>query len=232
MEWRQRKHLIFIGVPVGILIILLVVIFVYVLGPTETSEAPVGKDIHVLWTRSLPIREGVIDVVALLENTNLNIGAESFSYLIKVYDENDFLIALREGKSYAFPQERFVVFEPSIEIQKRHAIRASLEIRSISWKSMSMYLSQLSVVKIERFLDKTPARLIVELDNPTVQKVVNKEITVLLFAHNQSVIGVSRTFLESILSGEKRLVFFSWKSAFSEQVESIDVFIRPENFIF
>lgn len=234
MEWRQRKQFIFFGTPLIAGIIVLIFVSLYFIKVNrEVTRIEKTEDMRVLWTRSLPVREGIIDFVALLENPNSTQAAEQLIYVVKVYDESGILIALREGSTFAYPGERLAVFEPNINIQQRRAGRAGLEIRSVSWRGSSFYFSPVGVLKIQQFLDESPARVVLELVNNSSEGLRNQEIFVVVRGADDEVIAASRSVIGNLLSGETRQVFFSWPHAFSigPTDPALDIFIRPQEFV-
>lgn len=234
MEWRARRQLIFFGIPAVVGIAILVFIIISFIGAhREVIKIEKAEDIRVFWVRSLPVRDGIIDVVALAENPNSAQAAEQLVYVVKVYDESGILIALREGRTFVYPGERLIVFEPGIDIQQRRAQRTSLEIRSVSWRESSFYLSPLSVTKIEQFLNESPAHIAIALVNNSSEDLRNQEVSIVVRGAGDEALGASRTVIGHMLSGEMRQVFFSWPRAFPMVSTDfvVDVFIRPQEFV-
>lgn len=234
MEWRRRRQLIFFGIPAAVVLVILIFIVAsfFRINGGETKVEKI-EDIRVLWARPLPIRPGLVDVAALAENPNIDKAVEEFRYLIKIYDESDILIALREGSSFAYPGERFVIFESGISVQERFAHRAVLEIRSARWHESSFYLSPITVLKTERFLNESPAHLSLLLSNSSFENLLDQEVAIVLRGADGTAIAASRTLVDEFVSGARRMVFFSWPQAFSQDSTdiAIDIFIRPQEFV-
>ncbi|OGF64496.1 hypothetical protein A2661_03065 [Candidatus Giovannonibacteria bacterium RIFCSPHIGHO2_01_FULL_45_24] len=198
-------------------------------GGAEARCAPCSekiRDIAILWTRFFPIREGVYDAAALLENGNQFLKTEKFVYAIKLYDASSVLISIREGTTFIQPGEKFLVFEPNIAAQNRSPKTAVLEMRSVSWETGEPDPLKIDVLRKDIFLaDPSSPRLEARVKNQSTSVYRNIEAVALLLGSRDIVLGVSKTKIDRLDIGEERAAVFTWPTAISG-VEMADVFLR------
>ncbi|QQG42956.1 MAG: hypothetical protein HYW15_01980 [Candidatus Giovannonibacteria bacterium] len=198
-------------------------------GGAEARCAPCSEKIHdiaILWTRFFPIREGVYDAAALLENGNQFLKTKKFVYAIKLYDANNVLVSIREGATFIQPGEKFLVFEPNIVAQNRFPKTAVLEMRSVSWEAGEPEPLKIDVLRRDIFLaDVSSPRLEVKVKNQSTSVYRNIEAAALLLGSGDVVLGVSKTKIDRLDIGEERAAVFTWPMAISG-VERADVFLR------
>ena len=87
-----------------------------------------AKDITILWSKVFPVRIGVYDVVAYIENPNFDMSAPSLPYVVKLFDASGSIIAEESGVTYALPSERFVIFRGHVLTGDKVAVRGGVEI--------------------------------------------------------------------------------------------------------
>ena len=250
-SWGFKKQLLFFGI-FAFVILLIVGTGVYFFWPDPTcydrrqnqSEESVDcggpnclpcqsqiKDITTLWTRSLKISDGVYDFAAMVENPNQFLNAPRFSYLIKFYDSNNILIAIKENASYAEPGEKFVIFEPNISTQHRIPIRADLEIdkKTINWNKTESKPLQIDILKTSKFLgagELPPPRFEADIKNQSRAVYRNIDATAVLWG-GELVLGVSRTIIEHMDIDETKTIVFTWPSPI-EGVDRVEIIFRQK----
>ncbi|OGF82620.1 hypothetical protein A2924_01100 [Candidatus Giovannonibacteria bacterium RIFCSPLOWO2_01_FULL_44_16] len=250
-SWGFKKQLSFFGI-FAFVVLLIVGVGVYFFWPDPTcydgrqnqSEEAVDcggpnclpcqsqiKDLTTLWTRSLKISDGTYDFAAMVENSNSFLKASRFNYLIKFYDSNNILIAIKESTSYAEPGEKFVIFEPSISTQNRIPVRADLEIdkKTLNWNKIESKPLQIDILKTSKLLgagELPPPRLEADIKNQSKATYRNIEATAVLWG-GELVLGVSRTFIESMDIDETKTIVFTWPTPI-EGVDRVEIFFRQK----
>ena len=189
------------------------------------------KDLSTIWTRSLKISEGLYDFAALVENGNPFLKAGRFSYLVKFYDSNNILIAIKENATFAEAGEKFVIFEPNISTQNRIPVRADLEIdkKTINWDKVESKPLQIDILKTNRLLDAgelPPPRLEADIKNQSKGVYRNIEATVVLMGRDL-VLGVSKTIIERLDIDETNTLVFTWPASI-EGVDRVEIFFRQK----
>lgn len=184
------------------------------------------RDFTVLWTRFFKIRvEGAYDIAALIENRNQFYAAKSLRYAIKLYDKENILISVKEGRSFANAGEKFVIFEPNFAVRNRVPAKAIVEIREVSWASKKAKPLPIDILNKNLLLSETPPRVEVAIKNQAAEIFKNIEATAILYGTSGESVGASRTTLESINIYEEARLNFSWPQAIPEAV-SAEIYLR------
>ena len=198
-------------------------------GGAEARCAPCSEKIHdltILWTRFFKVRGGIVDAAALVQNGNQFLKTKKLVYAVKLYDESGILIAIRENSTFVHPGEKFLIFEPNLEVQNREPKSALVELRSVSWESGEAAPIQIDVARKDILLDDALSpRLEVNLKNQANQTYKNIEAAALILGKDDAVLGVSRTIVDSIgISADKNVVF-TWPEAI-QGAEKADILLR------
>ncbi len=207
----------------GVIYFLVKKVFVASRNPSSGST----ENLSIIWTRVFPLSSGFIDAAALLENPNHAFGAHAFRYAFKIYDAHAVLIAIKENETMINPGETFMVFEPNIPIQNRVAVKAILEIRSLSWEAFPpSSLLQMDILRKDQFLDDVVPRVEVVVKNQSNARYKKIEATLVLFSSAGDAVAVSRTIMDALEGGEEKKLIFTWPQKISGALDA-KVFFRP-----
>lgn len=244
-SWQVRRQLAYFGV-FALVIVAIVGGLIWFLWPSGTcfdnrqnqNEESVDcggvcekkclgrvEDVRVIWTRFFEIESGFYDVTALVDNPNTIAGAKEIVYRFKLHDKNNILIAIREGRTFINPQERFAIFETRIRTLERLPVRASIEIDPISWERLDF--SKPDISSFGYNLVREPfGRLEATIRNNEIFEVENLEFVALLLDKSENAIAVSRTIVASLADGSEKRVGFTWPFVIFEEPASIKIYIR------
>lgn len=190
---------------------------------TKLVEAP--QSIRLLWSRFFFVRPGVYDVAAFLENPNEHAKAAVVAYVFRLFDENDILIAAKEGMGFVNPGERFVIVKPLVATAVRVPKRISFEIRDAAWEAGEKTVLPI-IVKQKRFeASEADTTLRVILANSEVRASAPLEMVSVLADEEDNATAVSRAVVDSVLAGEEREVVFTWPRVLPEP-KVIQVYVR------
>ena len=191
-------------------------------GGACTLVCPGGAmPLTLLWTKVFPVRAGVYDVVAYVENANFTIGAPRVPYIAKLYDKEGVVIAEERGETYAKPNERFFIFKGIVLTGDRVAASGSIEIvETFSWYTEARAEQQFSVEnKVLTGFDRKP-RLSATLKNSSPTLYRNVDVTAVVYDTKGEPIGVSSTIVEKIEKNGSENIFFTWTKPFNFVSES------------
>jgi len=183
------------------------------------------KDPNILWTRFFSLKDGYVDVAAMIENPNQFLAAKELTYAFKIYDSRNVLIATRENKTFLESGERLVLLEPEISIQNRSPQRAVVELRGAMWEKAEQNVIRIKVLKADPLLETEFPRVESRIKNESIQAYQNIEVGVVLWAGDQAV-GASRTLVDHLEINQERDLIFTWPKAISG-VQRVEMFFRP-----
>lgn len=193
-------------------------------GPCELCLGKV-ENLTVLWTRAFRLVDGHYEVGALVENPNLLLGAKEATYRLRLYDSNNILVALKEGRTFINPREKFLIFEKDIETLERVPSRATIEFNEIKWKRFEKERPNI-LVSSENFENAPNGRARIVLKNQSLFPVKNLEVAVALLDVSGNAVAISASEVDEIRGEGSREVFFTWREPINPLPLEIEVFFR------
>ncbi len=183
----------------------------------------------VLWTRFFELAAGNYEVAALVENAHNFAGAKRLFYRAKLYDQNNVLIAVRQGETFANPRERFLILEPGLLVGEKKPARALIEFDPIKWV-YTEYAPPNAVVVSRNFLLEPQPHLNAILRNNDIFAVNNLQVAAVLSDEADKVVGASFTSIDKIEGQSDKTVSFSWpKTALEGEPKNIEILVRRYN---
>lgn len=241
----MRKQFSYIGILV-LIALLAAVYFIYRAIPSATcfddkkNQGEAGVDCGgpckpclenlsqpvILWTRLFKLTDGLYEVAALVENTHNSAASDNIFYRIKIYNEENIVVGLKEGSTFINPNEKFLILDPTFAVGQRLPVRALVEIDPVKWRYAEY--SPPNVVAVSREFSLRPQpRLSVILKNNDIFPADNIQVSAILSDETGKVIGVSSTNIDKIEGEATRSAFFSWPfGALDFEPQSIEILIR------
>lgn len=180
----------------------------------------------ILWTRFFELAAGNYEVAALVENVHNFAGTERLFYRAKLYDQNNVLIAVRQGETFANPRERFLILESGLLVGEKKPSRALVEFDPIKW-TYTEYAAPNAVVVSRNFSLEPQPRLNVILRNSDIFALNNLQVAAVLSDEAGKVVGASFTTIDKIEGQSDKTIFFSWpKTALAGEPKNIEILVR------
>lgn len=184
-------------------------------------------DPNVRWTRSTEVKHGLYNVLAYVENPNIDAGTNSIAYVFKVKDRDGVLIYERKGKTFIPPNKFFAVFESGIFTDEKIPTRVTFEFTSDSvWKNMQNKESGLAIIDEKISSKDESSRVEAVIENKTVQTIFNIEVVAIVYDEHGNALGFSRTFVDELNKGESENITFTWAKAFGSDVAKVEIIPR------
>lgn len=193
-------------------------------GPCESCIG-IPQDLIVFWTRAFELVPGHWEVGALAENPNLLLGAKELTYKVRLYDASNVLVALKEGRTFLNPREKFLIFEEDIQTGERVPTRATIEFLEIPWKRIEKERPHLLIAS-KNFENAPNGRARIILKNQSLFAVKDIFITAALLDERGNALGINSSRLEAIPGEGSREVVFTWRAPFDPMPANIEVFVR------
>ncbi len=249
MNWAAKRKLQYIG---GFLFIFLVIlsIFIYPIitkKPTcsdgikngdetgidcggscsvmcqESSSSPL-----ILWSRAFHVVGSTYNLVAFVENQNVNSAVSNMPYEFRVYDVNNRLIGRRQGSTFIPPNKQFAVFEASFEAGQAEVKSVTFEFTGpYVWfkKEPTLNTIQLYVDNIIMGEDKNNPSLTARVKNESVHDLPTFDAVAILYDKDGNAINASRTYRDGILSNTNLPLTFTWPERLPSDPVTEDVLI-------
>ncbi len=183
------------------------------------------ESIQELWTRILPLGNNFYSVATLLKNPNLEYGAKTLSYRLKLFDDKNLLVSTERGQVFINPQESLVIFHGRLNFGGRRPVRAIFAIDGPPvWQQLAISPPTVSIFSRGLILD-SQYQLSALITNESLGDLNNLEVAVVLANQEQNALAVSTTFIEHLPAGQTKEVVFTWpKDSLTEPVAFIDFY--------
>lgn len=248
MSWAQKRRLIYSSIilVVFLLAVVLPTILHFYKAPTcfdkKQNQDELGIDcggscsllcsvqyvpLNVLWSRFSKVSPGVYNVLAYIENPNINAGANNLNYVFKLYDKDGALLKERTGQTFAPANKIMAVFEP--ELLTGNQVPQRLEF---SFTSPAVWLKQdsketgLSISELVISREESAPRLSAVLTNKTINQIKKIEAVGIIYNTDGNTIAFSRTIIDSLLGKETRNIFFNWPAPFSSPATRSEIILK------
>lgn len=177
----------------------------------------------VLWTRAFRNTKGLYNVVAYVENRNLNVGAPELHYTVKLYDNNG-LIVEKKNVTVLPPDSVYPIFEGRIETGERVPTQAHLELeKDTLWLPATLGREQFSVKARELISADTKPRLTATLENTALDEARDVEVIATIFDARGVALNASRTVIPILRGRATEDVVFTWQEPIAKTLRSCEV---------
>jgi len=198
-------------------------------GPCVSCEIKTIKNIEVNWTKAVLLEDNVYDLVAQVRNPNPNFGTVNLRYRFILKNQAGQVIGSKEGITFILPGVNKYIIETNFSASQPVA-SSVLEIvnpEPSDWQKLKDYQIPNLIVKDKQFIILDKANYLAEasgvVKNNTSFDLDKVSIAVILFDRENEVLGVSKTEVRTLLSGEGRYFSVRWFSPLSGEVSSLDM---------
>lgn len=248
MSWAQKRKLIYLSSILLVFltaVILPTVLYLYK-EPTcfdgKQNQTEQGIDcggpcsllcpaqyapLNVIWSRFSKVNDGVYNVLAYIENPNLNAGALNLTYTFKLYDKNGILLKERSGVTFAPANKVMAVFEPEMLTGNQVPQRVEFSFTSPAvWIKQDSMEAGLSISQSTVLRAETAPRLSAVITNKTINPFNKIEAIAIIYNSLGNTMAFSRTVVDSLQGKESKNISFNWPKPFSEAYARTEVVLR------
>ncbi len=178
----------------------------------------------VSWSRPFSVARGLHNLVAYVQNPNVNYTAEPIPYIFLVYDIENVLLGVREGYARVPPTKTFPIFEPAFDAGTRQPAKAVFEFTAPAvWNRFETAKPELEVID-ERVLNATSSPMIkATLLNKTINKYTNVEVVAIIYNKEGNAFASSKTVVDIIRGNSEAPLVFTWPIGFTEEVSKVEI---------
>jgi hypothetical protein len=180
----------------------------------------------ILFTKVLQNAGGRTDVVAMVENKNINAAAKNVPYQITLYGADETFIQEVDGTLDLPPGATIPVYVPGILSGNQKAASAFLVIDASSPKWFSFVPNERIVPTISNITRSgitSEPRIDATLTNPSAAIMTNVQTIVLVYDANKNIIATSQTIVPVIEGQGQAVATFTWNNAFPGTPALIEV---------
>ncbi len=248
MSWATKRKFMYLG---GIIIFIIVFIIIPIAfhlykPPTcfdgKKNQGETGVDcggpctllcsaeyapLSVLWSRFSKVSDGVYNVLAYIENPNLNAGASNLDYVFKLYDKDGIILGERYGRTFAPTNKVLAVFEPEMRTGNLtpHRVEFMFSNKAI-WYKQNTTENPLSVSQSIISRAETAPRLSTIITNKSLNLIKQIEAIGIVYNTDDNTIAFSRTIIDDLAPREERNINFNWPRPFSEKQARTEIILK------
>ena len=178
----------------------------------------------------LEVKEGVFEVVALVDNPSIDAEIYRAKYFIRLYSAKSIApTRVIEGETFVPKGVKFAIFEgPFTTSDGAIPIKATIEWRedSLAWKKNNSPIPILKVISKMVSKEDTIPRLDAVIENASLKNVSNIDAISLVYNDKGTIFAASKTFIDSLAVGANAPIVFSWPEPFGEKILNIEIILR------
>lgn len=188
---------------------------------TADMQTPV-----VLYTKVLQNADGRTDIIASVENKNIDAATENVPYRLKLYGSGQVFLQEITGAIDLPPRTTALLYLPGVAVGKQEVVNAFLYVDASALRWFAIDPSTLLapiVSNVAQSGTKDRPRVKSTLENPSIRSLTNTAVIVVVRDENGNVIAASRTFVPIIPAQGEAEAIFTWNNAFSSTPATIEV---------
>lgn len=193
------------------------------------------RPISILWSRAFIVAPGIYDVLGYVQNQNVDAGIPSLLYRFKLYDDQNVLVAERDGKTYLGPNQTSAIFESQIKTGERVPKHVFLEFEEgYQWVKTNPRFKGITLSVKNKNLENLSLapRLSSAVENDSLFDLAEIEVTAILRGADENALAISGTQIGNLSKRRSQDVFFTWLAPFSSStpVSRIEIIPRVNPF--
>lgn len=185
--------------------------------------------LEIRFERSVQVDEKTYDAVAYLVNKNNNAIPTYVSFRATISDKNGATIATKDGQTFILPGAATPLYIPNISVGERIPVRTRFEI--IETGPFYSYSNQellKNVQVVGQVFDNTTGtpRLALTVGNNDFNAVRDVDVYALLYDNEDTLIAISKTYIDVISGNSQEKAYFSWRAPFSSPARFEFIIVR------
>jgi len=178
----------------------------------------------IRWTRSFEVSPGVYNVLAYLENPNIDSGTQNVPYRFRVFDSENVLLQERRGSIAIIPKSILPILENTLPVGKLEANRVVFEFTEpLVWYKQDL-LENLIVVQDEEIsrLEDSP-RIRASVKNTGIKPIKDLKVIAIVYDAQDNAMASSQTILKTVPPNQNMEVFFVWPKPFESEMSRFEL---------
>lgn len=184
----------------------------------------VKQDPDVQWSRAYYVAKGAYNLVAYVQNPNVDYISQPAKYIFKVYDENNVLITSREGVTAIPTSKVFPIFEPAVQTGEKIPKIVTFEFTEpVVWLEYFGNKPELEVTEQRLSRLDTSPKLDAHVVNRTLNTYQNVEVVAIIYDEEGNGVLSSRTIIDKIGDKGQADLVFTWPEPITFKPSKIEV---------
>ena len=184
----------------------------------------VKQNPDIQWSRAYYVAKGAYNLVAYVQNPNIDYISQPAKYSFKVYDQNNVLIATRNGIVGIPTSKIFPIFEATVQTGEAIPKLVTFEFTEpVTWLEYFGNKPELEVIEQRLSRADTSPKLDAKIVNRTLNTFKNVEVVAIIYNEEGNGILSSRTFIDSIGDKGEASVVFTWPEPITFTPSRIEV---------
>lgn len=178
-----------------------------------------------LWAQAFEVTKGVYNLVAYMENPNVDYVAYPVHYMFTAYDAKGIQIGFREGYASVPATKDFPIFEQSFTTGDSVPAKVFFQyLGAFNWKKYTGVVQpELGVANSRSTDPDTGERIEADVINNTINPFRNVEVVALVYDPSGNVMAASRTYIDTLAGKGTSHVVFTWPTAFASSTSKIEI---------
>ena len=175
----------------------------------------------------IPVSTSTYDVIAYIQNPNIDGKAVDAPYTLSVFDASSATpLKVINLKTFIPQNSSFAIFQGPFDFGSSTPSIATLEWGSISWTKDKTAIPELTVKNVLLSqTDKSP-RLTATVFNNTLKTISNIEFVALIYDESGNIVHASRTVVDALDPSSSAPLVYTWPKAFTGTTTTIEIVPR------
>jgi hypothetical protein len=205
-------------------------------GPCIACERLLIEPVKIEWVKAINTAGNVYDLVAKMENPNKNFGLSKMDYSFKLFDSDNNLLKEQKGSTFILPGQKKYLMEINIDAGKtvNHLELAVSNSDKTEWKKLNDNFETPNIFVRERqfkYLENNQGEASGIIKNDSSFDFGEITVSIVLFSESKEILGINKTKVNSVLSGEERHFSTLWFEPVNGEIKSIEITAETNTFL-
>jgi len=195
-------------------------------GPCKTLCRAQYSEPKFLWGRWSMVKSvGTYNILAYVENPNIEAGTKEITYRLKIRDSAGVLLFEKTSKTSVPPNKNFAIIESGIDLKDKIPGRP-VEFDFLPgaiWQKMEP--KELGLIPLQKTIldEDTIPRVSATLSNTTLKPISNIEVIAILYDIEDNAVAFSSSKIDSIAKESSESVVFTWPEPLAQKIYRIEI---------
>ncbi|MEI6528127.1 MAG: FxLYD domain-containing protein [bacterium] len=196
-------------------------------GPCQALCPAQYADLNVKWARLSKVDDGVYNVLAYVENPNLQAGVSQIKYVFKLYDKDGVLLSERYGSTFIPANKITAIFEGEMRTGTKIGTRVGFDILSqTGWVKETAAENDLTQSGVEMLTADTRPRVEATVANTSIKEIKNVEAVAIVYDIEGNTLAFSRTIIDSLPANSSQQITYTWPKPLERDYATIEIVLR------